>query len=177
MVMNTLLVVSYPIISVEDFTWIQEIRQQYDELNFRAINPHLTLVFPLIEIDQATLISHVQHSIQGIQSFEFTLRCAVLSNDAFSEYTHVFLVPDEGYSKIVKLHDRLYTAVLADRLRLDIPFIPHIGIANSLNSQSCKELVDRLNSQQFEISGRIERLAIIWSEGDLVETIESIQLV
>jgi 2'-5' RNA ligase len=175
--MRNLLVVNYPIISKDNWKWIQEIRQEYDELNFRAIDPHFTLVFPLIDIDRATLISHIQQSIQNVQAFEFTLRCAVLSNDAFSDYIHVFLVPDEGYSKIVKLHDRLYTAVLADRLRLDIPFIPHIGIANSLNAQSCKELVDRLNSQQFEISGRIDRLDIIWSEGDLVETIESIDLV
>ena len=132
---------------------------------------------PLVDIDRATLINHVQQSIQDIPAFEFTLRCAVLSNDAFCEYTHVFLVPDEGYSKIVKLHDRLHTAVLADRLRLDIPFIPHIGIANFLSARSCKELVDRLNSQHFEIRGRIDRLDIIWSEGDLVETIESVNLV
>ena len=89
----------------------------------------------------------------------------------------MFLVPDEGHSKIVKLHDRLYTAVLADRLRLDISFIPHIGIANSPNARSCKELVDQLNSQHFEIRGRIDRLDIIWSEGDLVETIASVKLV
>ena len=177
MVMKTLLVVSYPIISVENFAWIQAIRQQYDVLNFSAIDPHFTLVFTLIDIDRATLISHVQQSIQDIPAFEFTLRCAVLSNDAFYEYTHVFLVPDEGHSKIVKLHDRLYTAVLADRLCLDIPFIPHIGIANSPNARSCKELVDQLNSQHFEIRGRIDRLDIIWSEGDLVETIASVKLV
>ena len=146
-------------------------------MNFIAIEPHFTLVFPLTDIDRATLISHVQQSIQGVQSFEFILRCAVLSNDAFSDYTHVFLVPDEGYSKIVNLHDRLYTAVLAGKLRLDIPFIPHIGIANSLSARSCKELVDRLNRQQFELRGRIDKLDIIWSEGDLVETIESINLV
>jgi 2'-5' RNA ligase superfamily len=174
--MKSLLVVNYPTISKDDFAWIQDIRKAHDELNFTAIEPHFTLVFPLTDIARSILISHVQQSIQDIQAFEFTLRCAILSNDAFSDYTHVFLVPDEGYSKIVKLHDRLYTAVLTDELRLDIPFIPHIGIANSLNARSCKELVDRLNSQQFEIRGRIHKLDIIWSEGDLVETIESINL-
>ena len=177
MVVRTLLAISYPIISVENFAWIQAIRQQFDVLNFSAIDPHFTLVFPLVDIDRATLISHVQQSIQDIPAFEFMLRCAVLSNDAFCQCTHVFLVPDEGYSKIVKLHDRLYTAVLADQLRLDIPFIPHIGIANSLNARSCKELVDRLNGQHFEIRGRIDKLDIIWSEGDLVETIGSVNLV
>ena len=174
--MSDLLVVNYPTICADDFAWIQEIRQQEDELNFKAIDPHFTLVFPIIEIDRATLVSHVKRSIQGIQPFEFTLRCAVLANDAFSRYTHVFLFPDEGCSNIVKLHDRLYTGVLTSELRLDIPFIPHISIANSLDPHHCKQLVDRLNSQQFEIRGRIDRLDIIASQGDLVETIESINL-
>jgi 2'-5' RNA ligase len=174
--MNNLLVVNYPTISAENFAWIQEIRQQEDELNFSAIDPHFTLVFPIIEIDRATLVSHVKRSIQGIQPFEFTIRCAVLANDAFSKYTHVFLVPDEEYSNIVKLHDRLYTGVLMRELRLDIPFIPHIGIANSLDPHHCKRLVDRLNSQQFEIRGRIDRLDIITSQRDLVESIESVNL-
>jgi hypothetical protein len=42
------LVVNYPTISADDFAWIQDIRRQYDELNFRAIDPHFTLVFPII---------------------------------------------------------------------------------------------------------------------------------
>jgi 2'-5' RNA ligase len=164
--MSNLLVVNYPKISEDDLAWIQDIRRQYDELNFRAIDPHFTLVFPMIGIDREQLVSHVEKSIQGTQLFEFAIRCAVLCNDAFSRYTHVFLVPDEGYSKIIKLHDRLYTGVIASELRLDIPFIPHIGIANSHDAHRCKELVDRLNSQQFEIRGRIDRLDVIWSEGN-----------
>jgi 2'-5' RNA ligase len=175
--MSNLLVVNYPTISADDFTWIQDIRHQEDELNFSVIDPHFTLVFPIIGIDRATVVSHVNQSIQGIQPFEFTLRCAVLCNDAFSKYTHVFLVPDEGYSRIVKLHDRLYTGVIANELRLDIPFIPHIGIANSLDPYHCKRLVDRLNGQHFEIRGRIDRLDVISSQGDLVETVELIDLV
>jgi 2'-5' RNA ligase superfamily len=175
--MSTLLVVNYPTISADDFAWIQEIRQQEDELNFRSIDPHFTLVFPIIEIDRATLVSHAKQSIQGIQPFEFTLRCAVLCNDAFSKYTHVFLVPDEGYSNIVKLHDRLYTGIITEELRLDIPFIPHIGIANSLDPHHCKQLVDRLNSKKFEIRGRIDRLDIISIQNDLSEAIESVNLV
>jgi hypothetical protein len=174
--MSKLLVVTYPIISKADFAWIQDIRSQSDELNFTAIDPHFTLVFPLINIDRSTLVDHVKQSLQDMRSFDFTISCAVLCDDAFSNYTHVFLVPDQGYSNIVKLHDRLYTAVLADELRLDIPFIPHIGIANSVNAQSCKELVNRLNRQQVEICGRIDRLDIIWSEDDLVGTIASIAI-
>ncbi len=170
--MRNLLVVNYPTISGIDFTWIQNIRKQQDKLNFSAIDPHFTLVFPIIDIDRETLVNHVKQSVQSIKAFEFTLRCAVLCNDAFSKYIHVFLVPDKGYSNIVKLHDRLYTGVIANQLRLDIPFIPHIGIANSLDAHHCKQLVDLLNSQPFEIRGKVERLDVISMQGDIIETIE-----
>jgi 2'-5' RNA ligase superfamily len=175
--MKNLLVVNYPTISEEDLQLIQNIRREYDELNFKAIDPHFTLVFPIVDIDRAILINHVKQSTQCLRSFEFAIRCAVLSNDAFSNYIHVFLVPDEGYSKIIKLHDRLYTGILTDELRLDIPFIPHLGIGNSLDANRCKALVDRLNSKQFEIRGRIDRLDVIWNEDDRVETIELVKLV
>jgi 2'-5' RNA ligase len=174
--MSNLLVVNYPTISANDFAWIQDIRQQEDELNFSAIDPHFTLVFPIINIDQAMLVSHVNQSLEGIKSFEFTLRCAILCNDAFSKHTHVFLVPDEGYSNIVKLHDRLYTGIIASELRLDFPFIPHIGIANSLDPHHCKRLVDQLNGQHFETRGRIDQLDVISIRGNLVKTVESIDL-
>ncbi|WP_310486949.1 2'-5' RNA ligase family protein [Chamaesiphon sp. VAR_69_metabat_338] len=172
----TTLVVSYPSISSDSLAWIQDIRQEHDELNFRAIDPHFTLVFPIADLDREQLVSHVKQAISGTNSFEFVIRCAVLGNDAFSEYTHVFLVPEEGYSNIVKLHDRLYTGVIANELRLDLPFIPHIGIANSLDARSCKELVDRLNDRPFEICGRVDCLDIIWSQADRVGTITSVNL-
>jgi 2'-5' RNA ligase len=172
----SLLVVNYPTISKEDFEWIQNLRREHDRLNFRAIDPHFTLVFPVDDIDPEQLVSHISQSIRDVESFEFVIRCAVLANDAFEAYTHIFLVPDEGHSKIIKLHDRLYTGVIESELRLDIPFIPHIGIGNSPNAHSCKQLVDRLNADRWEISGRVDRLDLIWSDRDLVRTISSFDL-
>jgi 2'-5' RNA ligase len=173
----TTLVVSYPTISNDSLAWIQEIRREYDELNFSAIDPHFTLVFPIADLDREQLVRHVKQVISSTKAFEFVIRCAVLGNDAFSKYTHVFLVPDEGYSHIVKLHDRLYTGVIANELRLDLPFVPHIGIANSTDVRSCKELVDRLNDRPFEIYGSVDRVDIIWSQADRVGTIASVNLV
>jgi 2'-5' RNA ligase len=174
--MKRLLVVSYPIIIDRHFTWIQDLREQYDKLNFQVIDPHFTLVFPVANIEPETFIHHVKQSIDNIQPFEFVIRCATISGDAFSKYTHVFLVPDRGYSNIIKLHDRLYTGILAAELRLDLVFIPHIGIANSLNARKCKQLADRLNSQEFEIDGKVNKLDLIWEENNRVDTIEEILL-
>ncbi len=174
---KSLLVVNYPTISAEDFDWIQTIRKQHDQLNWKVVDPHFTVVFPVFSLEEKAFIHHIKQAVKEIEPFDFVLRCAVLGDDAFSDFTHVFLVPDEGCSRIVKLHDRLYTGILTNELRLDIPFVPHIGIANSCNSQVCKYLVDDLNARSFEIKGRFEKLDIIWCENDKVSTIEQVSLI
>jgi 2'-5' RNA ligase len=173
---RSLLVIAYPTISTEDFHWIQSIRKCHDELNLEVVAPHFTIVFPVFNFEEEAFINHVKQAIQKIEAFDFVIRCAVLGDDAFSDYMHVFLVPDEGYSNIVKLHDRLYKEMLVNELRLDIPFVPHIGIANSRNTKMCKRLVDELNTKSFKIRGRIENLDVSWYENDKVSTIEKISL-
>jgi hypothetical protein len=103
-------------------------------------------------------------------------RCAVLDKDAFHDYTHVFLVPDEGYSKLVKLHDQFYTGLLANELRLDLPFIPHIGVANAVDPHHCKKVADSLNAADFEIRGTIEELTIVSFADNRVTPLETIVL-
>lgn len=174
---GSLLIINYPRISPEDFNWIQSVRKQHDELHQEIVDPHFTFVFPVFNFQAKAFINHIKQAIQEIEAFDFVLRCAVLGDDAFSDYTHVFLVPDEGYSSVVKLHDRLYTGILINELRLDIPFIPHIGIANSRNAQRCKQLVDELNAKSFEIRGKVEKLDVIWYENDKVDVIEQIPLI
>jgi len=171
-----LAVVSYPKLSAKDFDWIQALRKSHDKLYLEVIEPHFTIVFPEASIDQAEFINHLKQKSIGVRSFSAIMRCSVLVKDEFSEYTHVFLVPDEGYSNIVKLHDHLYTGPLTESLRLDIPYIPHLGIANSLDSNICKALVDHLNAENFEIKGIIESMDVIWYENNQVKNLEQIQL-
>jgi len=59
---------------------------------------------------------------------------------------------------------------------LDLPFVPHIGIASDPNPEKCKEIVDELNQQDFEIRGSIDTLDIIEFDGKTVKTIEQIHL-
>lgn len=73
------------------------------------------------------------------------MRCAIVVKDALSDNTHTFLTPDEGFREIVKLHDHLYRGALANELRLDIPFIPHITVAISPDANVCKRIADDIN--------------------------------
>jgi hypothetical protein len=177
MAIMSLLVLSYPIISQEDFDWIQKVRATHDRLHYELVDPHFTIVFAVDNIKPEEFIQHIKQNARGFKKITFVLRCAVVIKDAFSEHSYVFLVPDEGYSEIVKLHDRLYEGQLASELRLDIPFIPHIVAGNSIDPQVCKRLADQLNQQSFVIKGFVEKLDVAEYKNDKVKTIEQIKLV
>jgi DNA-binding CsgD family transcriptional regulator len=72
---------------------------------------------------------------------------------------HVFLVPDEGNSLLIKLYDRLYQEPLATELRLEIPFISHLGIASNAEPAVCKALAADLNHMDLAIRGQVRRIA------------------
>jgi hypothetical protein len=174
--MDSLAVANYPTVTPQSFAWIQAIRAEFDQLYYEVIDPHFTFVFPAFGFDEETFIRHVRRKAKDYRKIRFACRCATVVKDATNEYTHVFLVPDEGHSDIVKLHDRLYEGALAPQLRLDIPFIPHIGIANAIDPKACKELADDLNGREFVIEGTIEALDVVSYDGKKVTTIERIAL-
>jgi hypothetical protein len=169
-------VLAYPTISQIDYAWIQRVRAEHDQLYFKIVEPHFTLVFPIFDLAEATLVAHVVEQARKTDPFRFVLRRAVTVKDSFNEHTHVFLVPDEGSSEITQLHDALYCGPLASHLRIDIPFIPHLAIGNSLDSTNCKLLADQLNDQTFEIDGMIQRLDVVNYENHEITTIKAIEL-
>lgn len=41
-----LLVLAYPELSKNDYDWIQDFRRKHDELYYKIVEPHFTIVFP-----------------------------------------------------------------------------------------------------------------------------------
>ncbi|MBZ5499647.1 MAG: 2'-5' RNA ligase family protein [Acidobacteriia bacterium] len=168
--------VNYPTISSGDYEWIQSIRREHDALFFDVVRPHFTLVFPTENVEKSEFIAHVAEVAKRISPFDVVLRCAILGDPSFMDHAHAFLVPDEGFSDVVRLHDALYTGPLRAELRLDLPFIPHIGVASTPRIAECKAIVDDLNSKGFEIHARVEKLDIIGYDGNRTWTIEECAL-
>jgi hypothetical protein len=171
-----LLVLAYPQIEKNDYDWIQKFRAKHDERYFNIVDPHFTLVFPVFNADESQFIDHTKSVAKKFKEFYFVLRCAQIVKDSFSDYTDVFLVPEEGYRIFVKLHDSLYTDILEPELRLDIPFIPHLGLANSLDPKHCKELADKINNTGIEVVGAISKLDVVQYENNKIKTISAIWL-
>ena len=170
------LVLAFPELTKTDFDLIQEYRKRNDELYFNVVNPHFTIVFPTSDFSENEFVKEVTKQSTKFRTFDFTIRCATINKDAFSDYYHTFLVPDEGFSNIVKLHDKLYSNKLIGNLRLDIDYIPHIGIGNSNDKFICKKMVDNWNTSDFSISGKITQLTIVEYTNATVKKIQEIEL-
>ena len=171
-----LLVVAYPEIRGQDFDQIQDFRRVNDELYFKVVDPHFTIVFPVFDWEPERFVDEIVKQAQGIGPIQFTLRSAVLNKDAFNDYYHTFLVPDEGYGRFIRLHDRMYADRLFSQRVLTVDFIPHVGIGNSLEPQECLQMMREWNQEDFAISGRVSAVDIINYEHDTTETIRRIRL-
>jgi hypothetical protein len=170
------LVLAYPDLTKSDFDKIQHYRELNDKLFFKSVAPHFTIVFPVFDKTETEFINEVKLQVTNVKKFGFNIRCSTINKDSFSEHYHSFLVPDEGFSNIVKLHDKLYCDKLKDNLRLDIDFIPHISIGNSLDKNLCKSMVDEWNRNDFSIAGSVSKLTIVKYENDKITEIENINL-
>jgi hypothetical protein len=169
------LVVAYPKIQAPDMEWIEAYRKQYDR-QFSLVKPHFSLVFAVQDMARVDFLSEVKKQIAGIRPFDIDIGVATINLDDSGNYYHEFLVPDTGYSDIVKLHDKLYSDALKPHLRFDITFIPHISIGDSESGEISKQRVDELNMKDFKIHGRIEDVDVIEYANNTVTTVEKITL-
>ncbi|MDR2039916.1 MAG: 2'-5' RNA ligase family protein [Bacteroidales bacterium] len=169
-------VISYPDLSKSDFAMIQDFRKDHDEWLYTVVAPHFSFVFPVFDFGKEDFTDEILKLTEDIRRFDFVIRCSTINKDSFSDYFHAFLVPDEGYSNIVKLHDKLYSGKLQNNLRLDIDFIPHIGIGNSKNQFKCKQMADEWNGKDFAIYGSVSRLTIVEFKENKVTDLQDILL-
>ena len=101
-------------------------------------------------------MDEIYNKLNGVEQIDFEIRCATVNNDAILDLYQLLLVPDEDCSKIVKLHDKLYSDLLFNYLRLDVDFIPHVAIANSPDKYKIKNLADDWNKTNFIIKGKVD---------------------
>jgi len=106
-----------------DTRQIDELRRQYDP-QVELIAPHVTIVFPVAEsLDKSSLVSHVVNVLRGCKQFSIWLQGLEQSWD-----NCLFLLLKDGRAEVIRLHDDLYTGILAPFIRRDIPYVPHVTL-------------------------------------------------
>ena len=168
-------VVAYPDLAPSDMEVIQACRKEYNTLH-NITGAHFTIVFSVPDMSLEDFAAEVKKQTADVKAIDFCLRSVIINKDSFSDYFDAFLVPDEGFSSIVKLHDRLYSDKLSYQHRADISYIPHISIANSVDLSFIKRIADEWNAKDFTIKGRIASLDIINYENWIITTVEKVYL-
>lgn len=159
----------------KDRLFIDEYRREHD-IPFRdVVAPHFTMVFGCADVPESAYRDHIRAVARSQRVIRFICRYAMLANDDSNGNYYVFLVPDEGYSQVSKLHDQLYRGILAPYLRLNIPYVPHIGIATIADAPRIKALCDELNATGVSISGEINTMSVCSYDGSRITDLETFQ--
>src|SRR5687768_15056856 len=172
----SLLALCYPKLSATDQRFIDDFRHQHDHAYRDVVRTHFTMVFQVHDLAEPVFSEHVARVARVSQSLSFTCRYAMVHNDDSSDDYYVFLVPDEGFSELALLHDALYTSLLAPKLRLDLPYVPHIGIATLKDVGRCKELADELNGKGLCVAGKVDAISIVEYNGRAVTDLRHFRL-
>jgi 2'-5' RNA ligase len=158
--MSMLYTLAYPALSETDSAFIERFRNEHDILNRDVVATHFTLVFGCSAVPEAEYRQHVASIANQMPAIPFSCRYAMLGADGQSETAYVFLVPDEGYSGLSLLHDRLYSGALEPHLQLDIPYTPHITIGTLNDRRRARQLCDELNRKGICIDGAVASVCV-----------------
>jgi len=162
--MSALEVVAKPEFGKAELEWLTQLREK------RAHSegaPAFTLVFPGAQSTE-DLVKHVGTVCGGTARIRFCLRTAMIVPEYKTGWFHVFLVPEEGFGAIVRLHDRLHHGPLARCWNPDPPYIPHLTVASTRDLGDARDTMAALNAKDLAIAGRIEALEV--QEREFAET-------
>jgi 2'-5' RNA ligase len=154
----TLYTIAYPTCAPQDMQAIETWRAANDPTGHALVRPHFTLVFASNAVDEATYIAHVAAVAARTAPIAFHCRYAMLGADAHSPRAHAYLVPDEGYAALSLLHDALYTGALADALRLDLPYTPHITVGTFESAPLARAWCAARNRAGVSVPGQVAAL-------------------
>jgi 2'-5' RNA ligase len=108
---------------------VVEIRREYDP-TCEVVEPHVTVVFPIPDVvEESSLVDHINRVLNEREAFEIRFGGFYKSRDHW-----LFLELVEGASGFVELHRALYAGILAEYLRSDLEYVPHLGLGLFLKS-------------------------------------------
>ncbi len=149
---------------------VNQFRKKHDP-QVDLIAPHITLMFPVPEsIGEDRLVRHVEMLLCNWLPFPIHLHGVQISSD-----NRLFLMLQEGNAYIIRLHDEIYTGILIQHRREDIPFVPHITLGvvegDSTNHKRILEEAEQLGIDQHCLLDKLhlikvnnERTRIVWSK-------------
>jgi hypothetical protein len=155
--MESLEVIARPHFDKADLAWLTDIRSR--RAGSRGA-PYFTLVFATLGLTAAAFTKAIRANAKAIHPIRFRLRSALVVPERTVGRFHVFLIPDEGFGAILRLHDALHAGPIGAALRQDSPYLPHITVATTADHASARDLAFALNNDVIDIHGHIEALQV-----------------
>jgi 2'-5' RNA ligase len=167
-----------------DTSKIDEFRLKYDP-HASLIEPHITLVFLISDknIDKTSLKTHIKDVLAGEEVFKIHLQGLGKSWDHWLN-----LILKEGNDKVITLHDKLYSGILAPFLRKDLDYIPHIGIGlfvaensgykvtdptlKALDEDKYKIALQEAESLDFDYWTKLDNLELVTLDDNLTQIVD-----
>jgi 2'-5' RNA ligase len=115
---------------------IDRFRSQHDPLG-NVMPPHVTVVFPFhsrLTLDQLT--AHVQKVVRAWPAFPVVMNGVWTAQNEF-----VGIGAQVGKDALIEMHDRLYRGPLAEFLRPEFEYEPHITLARAVQPNQFDALV------------------------------------
>jgi hypothetical protein len=154
--MSAVEVVAKPEFGKAQLEWLMHLREKCAHISGA---PTFTLVFPGAE-SAIDVVKHVEATCMVTSRIRFCLRSAIIVPEEKIGGYHVFLVPDEGFAAITRLHDRLHVGPLARCMRLDVPYIPHVTVATTHDADAARRLMASLNAKDLAIAGHVDEVEV-----------------
>lgn len=174
--MSSLYTLAFPHWSEPDRAFVEQLRREHEPRFSDRVAAHFTLAFGCTGVPEADYRAHVRQVAQAAPPLAFCFRWAMLGADALDETAYAYLVPDEGFSALSRLHAALYRGPLAPFLRLDIPFVPHITVCSTPLPAEAKALCDALNRRGLQVAGEVRELSVCRLVEGRIERLEALPL-
>ncbi len=171
--METLEVIARPHFAKVDLTWLTDIRSR--RADSRGA-PYFTLVFAGADLKPTVFVDAVRAHVEGLHPIHFRLRSALVAPEPMAGCFHVFLIPDEGFGAILRLHDLLHGGAIKAALRLDRAYLPHITVATTSDAVTARNLALALNQGGIDIHGHIDSVQVESRVGKTVNEVADIPL-
>lgn len=171
--MESLEVIARPRFDKADLAWLTDIRSR--RADSRGA-PYFTLVFAAVDLTAEQFIHTIRANAKGANAIRFRLRSALVVPEHNVRRFHVFLIPDEGFGAILKLHDALHAGLLKGALRQDTPYLPHVTVATTADYDSARGLAFALNNGGIDIDGHIDALQVERRTGAVIKQAAEIPL-
>lgn len=162
---RALYAIAFPELPEHAQKWLADICKLYQNRATVRVDAHFTLVFGCDAVAPDEFTNHVAAIARAAAPIAFVCRRAVVHFEESIAAWYVFLIPEEGSAEILQLHDRLYSGVLSAHLRADLPYVPHITIAQGCTESEARALCARVESDEVELRGTLRAVVVGAVEG------------